>query len=90
MSNFEKEMSFKEHSRYFPVLISSLLLRKYGCGQIDLSYIKNNELQIIELKSSKIGIQAMFTKQYKRLLLSVALLQSLLNIPVNLKIIAKR
>lgn len=86
----ERLLSFKLHQKYTPLLISSQLLRRLGCGQIDISYVSNNELVIVESKSSGVGVSSMGKVQLKRLERSVALLSSLLSMPVKLKIIAKR
>ena len=50
---FEKEISLILHQRYHPVLISPLLLRSFGCGQVDISFIQDKCLVIGELKSGK-------------------------------------
>lgn len=72
------------------MLISSQFLRQFQCGQVDLSYMQNGELNLVEIKSSDIGVKQMQRNQKKRLCRGALLLESLLDIPVNLKIIAKR
>ena len=90
MSNSEAKVSYDLHLENTPVLISSQLLRRYGCGQVDVSYIKDHLLFLIEVKSSEIGVSSYFTKQYLRMLRTAKLLSSLLQMPIKLKIIAKR
>jgi len=70
-------------------LISSSLLRTYGCGQVDISYLKNNSLILVEVKSSVTGIESLKRSQLLRLKRSAALLESILDFEVKLKIIAK-
>lgn len=87
---FERAISSNIHSIKTPVLVSSRLLREFSCGQVDIAYIENNELNLIEIKSSSIGMQSMKRTQLLRLKRSAALLKSLLDIPVNLKFVAKQ
>ncbi len=90
MSDFEKELSLSIHKKYIPVLISPKLLRSYGCGQIDISYIDGDELTLLEAKNSQMGLDCMVYNQYSRLQNSAIFLESLLNIPVKMKFIAKK
>jgi Holliday junction resolvase-like predicted endonuclease len=78
------------HLKNTPVLISSQLLRRYDCGQVDVSYVKDNVLHLVEVKSSQVGVSNYFTKQYLRMMRSAKLLTSLVQMPIKLKIIAKR
>lgn len=87
---YEKELSLELHTRHIPVLISSKLLRKYGCSQVDISFIKNKTLYLIEAKSSSLGVLASQKGQALRLWNAASFLESLLEIPTNLKFIAKR
>lgn len=87
--NSEQEISSSLHKMHTPVLISSHLLRAYGCGQIDVAYVQSNTLYLVEVKSSTVGVKNYFTKQYIRMLKSAKLLTSLLHMPIKLKIIAK-
>lgn len=86
----ERLLSSIYHQTKTPVLISSALLRRFNCGQVDMAYIEKGVLYLVESKSSVIGVQSMRNVQYSRLKRSVALLSALLNYPVQLKIIAKR
>ena len=90
MSESERKLSAYYHGRYTPVLISPKLLRDYGCGQVDISYIENQQIILVEAKSSILGIKSYYKKQKNRLVRSASLIQSLIDIPVKLKIIAKR
>lgn len=87
---YERYLSEKAHKKFIPVLISSKFLRKFNCGQIDISYVDQGEIVLIETKSSRVGVESMFRAQSRRLQRSVALLTSLFEIPVRFKIIAKR
>src|SRR5690606_32638648 len=40
------------HKKYIPVLISPLVLRQLGAGQVDVAVFKPNELHLIEIKAS--------------------------------------
>jgi hypothetical protein len=88
--NSEAQVSCNLHLKNTPVLISPQFLRRYGCGQIDVSFVKDNTLYLVEVKSSEVGVSNYFTKQYLRMLRSAKLLTSLLQMPIKLKIIAKR
>lgn len=87
---FERTLSSKIHSSKTAVLISSQFLRKYNCGQVDIAYVENGELNLVEVKSSVSGLYSMQKTQLLRLERSAALMKSLIQIPVNLKFIAKR
>jgi hypothetical protein len=55
--NFNEAKASKfYHNRYTPVLISSSMLRKYNCAQVDISFVKDNTIYLGEVKSSKVGI----------------------------------
>ena len=86
----EKEISHTLHSEFTPVLISAKLLRKYRCGQIDISYIQKGQLVLVEVKSSDIGLAAMRRSQARRLYDSALFLEAVLGMPTKLKFIAKR
>lgn len=57
MSNFNKgknlelEWSQKIHEVGIPLLISSLVLRNYSAGQVDLARIHKKSVQLFEVKS---------------------------------------
>jgi len=58
----EQKLSVEFHQNSIPLLISPLLLRSRGLGQVDLARFKKNTEMIIELcevKSSKTGEFAM-------------------------------
>ncbi len=79
----ECELSLKYHSLYTPVLISPLILRARGSGQIDLCYLKEDCLNIIECKNG--GHLA--KKQFIRLKQSGELLASILDKTVFIKLV---
>lgn len=60
---FEKELSEKYHNLFTPVLVSSHILRARQCGQIDLCYIRKNQLFVLECKNGGV----LSSKQYSRL-----------------------
>ena len=70
--------------------MSSKLLRCYSCGQIDIAYVHNKKIVLVEAKSSSIGLAAMRKGQGRRVWRSALLLQSLIGMPVVVKFIAKR
>lgn len=63
-----------------PVLISSKLLRSYGCGQVDLAFMRNKILFLCELKTTA---QSLSILQRRRLLNSGFLLSKLLEVNYN-------
>ncbi len=82
----EMKLSKTLHSQYTPVLISPLLLRSYGSGQVDIAYVSDSLLTLVEVKSSDMGIQNLYRTQIHKLYNSVRLLESALGIPVELKV----
>lgn len=81
-NDLEKEASLYYHSKFTPVLISSLVLRKRGAGQIDLSYLDKEFVTILELKNGGI----LSSLQYLRLKNSGSLIGEVLNKTVFLKL----
>ena len=82
---FELDVSRNIHSKNTPVLISSKLLRRYNCGQIDIC-LYDQELIIYELK---LNCRQISGRQYSRLMASQRLLASLLDLNTRLVIINK-
>lgn len=88
---FEQEISKDFHQRGIPILISPMLLRKKGLGQIDLAHLVNNKVIVYEIKSSRIGKQSLYRgKQITRLRRSTFWLARIFKKHAQLKIIAKR
>lgn len=81
-NDLEREASLYYHSKFTPVLISSLVLRKRGAGQIDLSYLDKEFVTILELKNGGI----LSSLQYLRLKNSGSLIGEVLNKTVFLKL----
>lgn len=81
-NDLEREASLYYHSKFTPVLISSLVLRKRGAGQIDLSYLDKEFVTILELKNGGI----LSSSQYLRLKDSGSLIGEVLNKTVFLKL----
>lgn len=48
---FELQESLRLHVEGTPLLLSSLVLREYGCGQVDVAVIKNDMIKLYELKA---------------------------------------
>lgn len=74
----EKKISLSFHQEGLPLLVSPVVLRSRGLGQIDLArFVKGPEmvLEICEVKSSKLGSQSM-REQRRRLLQASAFLAS--------------
>ncbi len=78
----EKELSEKLHSAHVPFLISSLVLRNYECGQVDVSYLKNDCIYLIEAKNGG----EINHKQYFRLKKSGELVSKILDKSVFIKL----
>lgn len=74
------------HRRAIPLLVSPMLLRRRGCGQVDVSCIESNPsvTRIIECKSRGVISQA----QYRRLLNSANFLSTLLGKSARLQFIS--
>lgn len=47
---FECQQSLQIHSRGVPILLSSLVLREFGCGQIDVALLERDQVKLYELK----------------------------------------
>lgn len=87
----ELNLSKSFHSHNKAILISSLYLRRKGLGQIDISYLNNHKLILVEVKSSLIGKKVLYKgDQITRLRRAAIMLSFELNMVVELKIIAKR
>lgn len=67
-----------------PVLVSSKLLRAYGCGQVDLAIYNGGKVTVFEIKSKPDLISP---KQIARLRNSCNLLSSYFECSVELKVI---
>jgi hypothetical protein len=67
------------HAEGVPVLISSKLLRKNGCGQVDLAVFKQGALHLFEVKSNSVSAANLHHRQKMRLLNSARLLSSYLD-----------
>ena len=89
--SLEAEISKKYHTQHNAVLVSPKLLRSKGLGQIDVSYMENNKIIILEVKSSRIGKQVCYSsKQITRLRYSTLFLCQVFKLKSELKFIAKR
>lgn len=63
------------HQKYTPILVSSLVLRQMGAGQIDIAVLTDQSIHIVEVKSSG----RVTWQQIKRLRLSANWLCHLLD-----------
>ncbi len=83
----EAIFSRKFHKHHTPILISSVILRQFGAGQVDIAIMEKkenyNEITLFEVKSS-INISK---KQILRLKRSAKIVSELLNCGINLKLI---
>jgi wyosine [tRNA(Phe)-imidazoG37] synthetase (radical SAM superfamily) len=74
------------HNLGTPCLISSLVLRSHGLGQIDVAYLKKQhskwQLHIIEVKTKTIPGKS----QWRRLLKAQNYLSKVLEVESNLKV----
>jgi hypothetical protein len=56
-AEYEREIGIKMHSEYMPILISPMLLRRLGAGQIDVAYLdqscKTDKIVLVEIKKNK-------------------------------------
>ena len=54
---YEQIISKEMHEKYMPVLLSPLLLRRLGAGQVDLAYLDNSsreeKIVLLEIKKNK-------------------------------------
>lgn len=79
--NLEREVSRSLHKEGVPLLISPLLLRRRGCGQIDVSIIKKDHIIVAECKYGRSEISY---KQRLRLWAAGRLLLVIFDKPVQL------
>lgn len=82
----EKYFSKQIHSFDTPLLISSKLLRKRGCGQVDIASIHGrveNMISIFEVKSSG----SVSYSQRKRLFNTCALLTGILKVNTKIRVL---
>jgi hypothetical protein len=67
-ADYEREVGEKLHAQHLPVLISPMLLRKLGAGQIDVAYLDQNgqeeKIVLVEIKKNR---QYFSQNQYRRL-----------------------
>lgn len=80
---FEKELSSKFHEKYTPVLISAEVLRSRGAGQVDLCYLHDDQLNLVECKNGGY----LSPKQHTRLKDSGAILGNILDKSVFIKLV---
>ncbi len=87
----ESQVSLWFHQEGVGVLVSSLVLRSRGCGQVDVARIiqkdKKLRIQVGEVKSSVIGKNCVKINQRKRLLRSLELLAQIFSLECELKVI---
>lgn len=80
---FERELSSKFHEMYTPVLISAEVLRSRGAGQVDLCYLHEDQLSVVECKNGGHVSQ----RQYIRLKNSGEILGNILDKSVFIKLV---
>lgn len=79
----EKLFSAFIHQKYTPLLVSSLILREQGAGQIDLCVLTAKEVIIFEIKTSG----HLSRGQYQRLKDASTLMSALFQRSASLRII---
>ena len=67
------------HDEGTPLLVSAKILRKNGCGQIDLARIKPDLIEIFEIKSNEVSSQFLNFRQRARLFKTSELIGTLFN-----------
>lgn len=82
----ESLISSKIHQRYCPLLVSPTLLRRYGAGQIDVALIDQKK-GVFTLYECKAQLSFISSKQQLRLMNSLELISSILNINGQLEYI---
>lgn len=82
----ELNASKQIHQRYLPILVSSVILRKRHCGQIDLACLNNKILTLFEIKKRSLGKQQITSTQKMRLIRSANFLGRLLNRKIELRV----
>lgn len=80
----EKIASLNYHNQNKALLISSKLLRAYDLGQVDLSYIKNGRIHLVEVKSSQTGISHLSRRQKHRIYKSADFIAQILDVEVQI------
>lgn len=60
--SWERYFSEVYHQDNIPVLLSSTVLRSFGCGQVDIAFYKNS-LTLIEIKSSHSNLS--YSQRYR-------------------------
>ena len=80
----ELKVSLLVHQRRTPFLISSLVMRRLGLAQVDLAYLENGKVILLEVKSSTTGLEV-FERKKARLLKAQNYLSIVLNCPVILR-----
>lgn len=89
--DLEIEVSKLLHNQYIAILVSSKLLRARRLGQLDIVVLDKNTIVVYEIKSSEIGIQAVYkSKQITRLRSSTYFLSMIFELKSKLNFIAKR
>lgn len=81
----EKLASQKFHSQIHsvPILISAKFLRRLDLGQVDIAVYSSDKIQLIEVKSSSMGVKAC-KEQRLRLFKSTNIMAMIFNKPATL------
>ncbi|MCB9093743.1 MAG: hypothetical protein H6621_01635 [Halobacteriovoraceae bacterium] len=82
---YEKQCSVTIHSLGIPVLISPVVLRKRGAGQIDLAIYQSENQKIIVYEVKHEDAWGLSRGQYKRLKKSVDWIAQILQVQVGLR-----
>lgn len=80
----ELEYGHYLHQHNLPLLVSPLVLRKRGAGQIDIAYIKDDIVYICEVKSHLLPVAI---EQKNRIFCSALFIKTLLSLPVKIRLL---
>ncbi len=84
--SLEKYNSIIIHKSGTPLLVSSLILREFNCGQVDISIFYKNQIHIFEVKCKP---EAITKKQRARLMQSLEFIASVFECSGQVHVIKK-
>jgi hypothetical protein len=87
-ADYERQIGTKLHAENIPILISPMLLRRLGAGQIDVAYLDqtgaNDKIVLVEIKKNK---QYFSKNQRRRLGLAQELIAAVFEKDVVLRLV---
>jgi hypothetical protein len=75
----ELSVSKKFHSTGVPLLVSGSLLKIVGAKQIDLARVKYNRVELLEVKSSSMGLASFYSENPYRKNNAINLIAHIMN-----------